>query len=99
MEPDASGRLVKWDTKKENTIRENGYSRLMDPQIQLKGGAGIVFKDPEGIEFEVAVELNFAVTNNETEYEYEAVIAGMKLALQLGAKNVIAYTDSQLVAQ
>ncbi|KAL0462468.1 UNVERIFIED_CONTAM: hypothetical protein Slati_0134400 [Sesamum latifolium] len=63
------------------------------------GGARIVLKDPEGIEFEVAVELNFAVTNNETEYEYEAVIAGMNLALQLGAKNVIAYTDSQLVAQ
>ncbi|KAL0300261.1 UNVERIFIED_CONTAM: hypothetical protein Sangu_3131300 [Sesamum angustifolium] len=50
-----------------------------------KGGAGAVLKDPEGIEFEVAVKLHFAVTNNED--EYVVVIAGMKLALRLRVEN------------
>ncbi|KAL0434420.1 UNVERIFIED_CONTAM: Ribonuclease HI [Sesamum latifolium] len=68
----------------------------MDPQTQLKG-TGIVLRDPKSIEFEEAVKLNFIVTNNEA--EYEAVIAGMKLGTQLGAKNVVVYANSQLVAQ
>ncbi|KAL0373672.1 UNVERIFIED_CONTAM: Ribonuclease HI [Sesamum radiatum] len=62
-----------------------------------QGEQGLVLRDPEGIKFEVAVKLNFIVTNNEV--EYEAVIARMNLAMQLGAKDVVAHTNSQLVAQ
>ncbi|KAL0315185.1 UNVERIFIED_CONTAM: hypothetical protein Scaly_2881600 [Sesamum calycinum] len=54
------------------------------------GGAGIVLRDPEGIEFEVAVKLYFAVTNNED--DYEAVIAGMNLALRLRVENSRKFT-------
>ncbi|KAL0286867.1 UNVERIFIED_CONTAM: hypothetical protein Sangu_2717300 [Sesamum angustifolium] len=61
-----------------------------------EGGARIILRDPECIAFEVAVKLNFAMTNNEA--EYEAIIVRVKLALQFGAKYVIAYTDSQLMA-
>ncbi|KAL0413117.1 UNVERIFIED_CONTAM: hypothetical protein Sradi_1513400 [Sesamum radiatum] len=68
----------------------------MDPQTQLRG-AEIIVRDPKGIGFEVAVKLNFAITNNDI--EYEVVIAGMKLASQLRARDVVAYRDSQLVAQ
>ncbi|KAL0328103.1 UNVERIFIED_CONTAM: hypothetical protein Scaly_2242900 [Sesamum calycinum] len=82
--PDALGRLGKW------LFWVDGSSN------SIQGRAGIVPREFEGAEFKVAVKLNFVVTNDEA--EYEAVIIGMEIALQLGAKDVIAYTDSQLVA-
>ncbi|XP_059630114.1 uncharacterized protein LOC132273100 [Cornus florida] len=42
-----------------------------------------------------AIRLEFNATNNEA--EYEALIAGLKLAKELKIKNLIAYSDSQLI--
>ncbi|KAL0340313.1 UNVERIFIED_CONTAM: hypothetical protein Sradi_4548100 [Sesamum radiatum] len=47
----------------------------------------------DGIEFSLRFDLK--VSNNEA--EYEALIAGIKLALDAGARNLIVYSDSQLV--
>lgn len=41
---------------------------------------------PEGEELNGSLRLQFRTTNNEA--EYEAVIAGLGLALELGAKSV-----------
>ena len=38
---------------------------------------------------------NFKATNNET--EYEALIAGLSLAKQMGAENIQVFSDSQLI--
>jgi hypothetical protein len=47
-----------------------------------KGGAGIVLFTPEGEELSSSLTLEFKTTNNEA--EYEAVVAGLELALELG---------------
>ncbi|KAL2238352.1 UNVERIFIED_CONTAM: Transposon Ty3-G Gag-Pol polyprotein [Sesamum indicum] len=60
------------------------------------GGAGILIQGPKGIEIEVAARLSFQATNNEA--EYEALILGLELAHEAGARNLEVYTDSQLVA-
>ncbi|KAL2251632.1 UNVERIFIED_CONTAM: Retrovirus-related Pol polyprotein from transposon [Sesamum indicum] len=60
------------------------------------GGAGVWIQGPEGIEIEVAARLSFPVTNNEA--EYEALILGLELASQAGAKDLEVFTDSQLIA-
>ncbi|KAL2230317.1 UNVERIFIED_CONTAM: Retrovirus-related Pol polyprotein from transposon [Sesamum indicum] len=60
------------------------------------GGAWILIEGPGGIEMEIVVRLSFTVTNNEA--EYEALILGLELAYEAGARNLEAYTDSQLVA-
>jgi ribonuclease HI len=52
---------------------------------------------PGGARLEYALRLNFPATNNAA--EYEAIIAGSRLAKQLGAKQLHIYTDSQLVAE
>jgi ribonuclease HI len=39
--------------------------------------------------------LNFVTTNNEA--EYEAVLAGLSIAREMGAKNVEVRSDSQVV--
>ncbi|KAL0411713.1 UNVERIFIED_CONTAM: Retrovirus-related Pol polyprotein from transposon gypsy [Sesamum latifolium] len=60
------------------------------------GGAGILLQDPGGVEIEVAARLSFAATNNET--EYEALILGLQLAWEAGARELNVCTNSQLVA-
>ncbi|KAL0444527.1 UNVERIFIED_CONTAM: Ribonuclease HI [Sesamum latifolium] len=60
-------------------------------------GAGVVLTSPEGDELEYALYFDFKASNNET--EYEALIVGVRMALDVGARNLIAYMDSQLVTK
>ncbi|KAL2252709.1 UNVERIFIED_CONTAM: Ribonuclease HI [Sesamum indicum] len=60
------------------------------------GGAGILIQGPKRIDIEVAARLSFPATNNEA--EYEALILGLELAHEAGARALEVYTDSQLVA-
>ncbi|GKE70482.1 reverse transcriptase domain-containing protein, partial [Tanacetum coccineum] len=59
-------------------------------------GAGLILTNPEGTEFTYALRFRFDATNNEA--EYEALIAGLKIAEQMGLKNLQANVDSRLVA-
>ena len=49
-------------------------------------GVGIVIITPEGIRLERSFRLGFKVSNNEA--EYEALIAELKTAFDLGARDV-----------
>ncbi|GJW29257.1 reverse transcriptase domain-containing protein [Tanacetum coccineum] len=59
-------------------------------------GAGLILTNPEGVEFTYAMRFGFEATNNEA--EYEALIAGLRIAEQMGVKNLQANVDSRLVA-
>ncbi|GKF97441.1 reverse transcriptase domain-containing protein, partial [Tanacetum coccineum] len=59
-------------------------------------GAGLILTIPEGMEFTYALRFRFDATNNEL--ENEALIAGLKIAEQMGVKNLQANVDSRLVA-
>jgi ribonuclease HI len=50
---------------------------------------------PDGEELSSSLRLEFRTTNNEV--EYEAVIAGLRMALELGAKSVEIQSDSQVI--
>ena len=56
---------------------------------------GIVIITPEGIRLEHSFRLGFKASNNEA--EYEAFIAGIKTAFDMGARDVKVYSDSRLV--
>ncbi|GJZ44061.1 reverse transcriptase domain-containing protein [Tanacetum coccineum] len=58
--------------------------------------AGLILTNLEGMEFTYALRFRFDVTNNEA--EYEALIAGLRIAKQMGVKNLQANVDSRLVA-
>jgi ribonuclease HI len=60
-----------------------------------KGGAEIVLFTPDGEELSSFLRLEFKTTNNEA--EYEAVVAGLELALELGADSVEMRSDSQVI--
>ncbi|XP_021995739.1 uncharacterized protein LOC110892912 [Helianthus annuus] len=59
-------------------------------------GAGLRLVCPEKHEFTYAIKLDFKNTNNEA--EYEAFLAGLRLAIKMGAQNVQAHVDSLLIA-
>lgn len=73
----------KWDLYVDGASSTNGI------------GAGIILEGPRGITVEHALRFNFKASNNQA--EYEALIAGLKLAKEMGAQRVRCHTDSQLV--
>ncbi|GJT48771.1 reverse transcriptase domain-containing protein [Tanacetum coccineum] len=68
------------------------------PRTSIKGQilADFIMVPEEGVEFTYAMRFRFEATNNEA--EYEALIAGLRIAEQMGVKNLQANVDSRLVA-
>ncbi|XP_074342516.1 uncharacterized protein LOC141680100 [Apium graveolens] len=58
-------------------------------------GAGIILVTLEGHRLMSAIHFKFYATNNDV--EYEALINGLKLTLEVGAMNLIVWSDSELV--
>ncbi|XP_027067611.1 uncharacterized protein [Coffea arabica] len=58
-------------------------------------GIGAVLVSPEGKHYSGAAKLQFACTNNMA--EYEACIFGLKMALEMEVKELIAFSDSDLL--
>lgn len=59
-------------------------------------GAGLILTSPDGTESTYALRFEFIATNNEA--EYEAFLAGLRIATQMGVRNLEANVDSRLVA-
>ncbi|GKA89665.1 reverse transcriptase domain-containing protein, partial [Tanacetum coccineum] len=58
-------------------------------------GAGLILTNPDGQEISYALRFNFKASNNKA--EYEALVAGLELAIQMKARWLNAYTDSLLI--
>nr|GEX82108.1 reverse transcriptase domain-containing protein [Tanacetum cinerariifolium] len=84
-----SGALC-WESTTLHTDRGHGSSCVDG------SGAGLILTNPDGVEFTYALRFQFAASNNEA--EYEARIAGLRIAMQMGVKNIQANVDSKLVA-
>nr|GEX67687.1 reverse transcriptase domain-containing protein [Tanacetum cinerariifolium] len=59
-------------------------------------GAGLILTSLKGVEFTYALRFQFTASNNEA--EYEALVAGLRIAARMGVKNVQVSIDSKLVA-
>ena len=71
------------------TLSVDGASR------QTGAGIDLQLISPTGERIEQAIRLGFIATNNEL--EYEAMVAGLELALAMGVDNLSVQSDSQLV--
>ncbi|XP_075645609.1 uncharacterized protein LOC142616695 [Castanea sativa] len=60
-----------------------------------RAGAGIVVITPEDLKLEHSFRLGFRAFNNKA--KYEALLAGLRVVMDLGAKEVEVYSDSLLV--
>lgn len=68
----------------------------MDGASNINGcGAGVVLEGPDDALLEQSLHFEFKASNNQA--EYEALIAGMTLAKEMGAAELTAKSDSQLI--
>ncbi|GJU92860.1 reverse transcriptase domain-containing protein [Tanacetum coccineum] len=70
-------------------------SILQDAESIEGSGAGLILTDPDGRVVTYAVRFNFRTSNSEA--EYEALVAGLELAIQMEAQLLNVYTYSLLI--
>ena len=77
-------------------IAHEYWTLYFDGSVMGPGaGAGVLLVSPEGGKFRYAVRLHFPVSNNVA--EYEALINGLHIAIDIGATRLYVYGDSKLV--
>ncbi|XP_076957171.1 uncharacterized protein LOC143632571 [Bidens hawaiensis] len=77
--------------------KEQVWKLFTDGESNDEGaGTGLRITNPEGQDFTYAIRLEFKSTNNEV--EYEALLAGLRIAKKPGARHLEAHVDSMLVA-
>ena len=64
-------------------------------RTQEVSGCGIIIISPQEVKTELSFQFDFKCTNNEA--EYEALIIGLEILREMGARNVKVIGDSQLV--
>ncbi|GKA82943.1 reverse transcriptase domain-containing protein [Tanacetum coccineum] len=73
------------------------WTLYTDGAASSKGsGAGLILTGPSGVEYAYALRLTFASTNNEA--EYEALLAGLRIARMMNVLWIEVKVDSKLVA-
>ncbi|MCI27926.1 hypothetical protein A2U01_0049126 [Trifolium medium] len=78
------------------TPEKNKWTIFVDGSSNSQGsGAGIILKNGEGVLIEVSLGIAFHTTNNQA--EYEAFLAGLRLAEDMEVEEIKIFTDSQLV--
>ena len=65
-----------------------------ESSIDNCSGAGVILVSPEGVRLSCVLCFRFKATNNQT--EYEALLAGLRLAKEVSARYLLIYSDSQL---
>ncbi|RDX97190.1 Retrovirus-related Pol polyprotein from transposon opus, partial [Mucuna pruriens] len=91
--PDLVGRMVAWSAQLSKAQALANFVTKLTPEYeqiedgssnQTGSGAGIILEGPDGIVIEQSLHFDFRTSNNQT--EYEALLAGMGLALDIEAK-------------
>ena len=79
-----------------NHVDHEPWVLFVDVSSNFRGaGLGVVLKSPQRGKVVRAICCEFRATNNEA--EYEALIAGMTLAEDMGAKTLKVFSDSLLI--
>jgi ribonuclease HI len=92
--------MAKW---RENQVptpvdKPEHWTMYFDGSLKLDGGgAGVLLISPRGEQLKYVLQILWAVSNNEA--EYEALLHGLRLAISLGIKRLLVYGDSLLVVQ
>ncbi|XP_057780030.1 uncharacterized protein LOC130998612 [Salvia miltiorrhiza] len=81
-------------TEQPNQV--GAWRLYVDGSSNMRGsGLGLVLISPQGDMVEQSIRCEFKATNNEA--EYEAMLAGLGLAKEMGVKRISVFSDSQLV--
>jgi ribonuclease HI len=74
----------------------NTWTLFFDGSTSLEGvSVGFILKDPNGKKNLIACRLEFQCTNNIV--EYEALLQGLKKVVNMKARNIKVFGDSEIV--
>jgi ribonuclease HI len=66
--------------------------------LNLEGaGAGVLLVSPQGEQLKYVLQINYKASNNGA--EYETLIHGLRIAVSLGIKRLLAFGDSKVVIE
>lgn len=71
------------------------YSPNLGLTCQRFNDAGFVLTTPDEVKIEYALCFNFRTSNNEA--KYKAFLVGLRLAKDMGARQINIHSDSQLI--
>jgi hypothetical protein len=78
------------------SIEHETWTMYFDSSVMKEGsGVGLIFISPLGVRMEYFVRLHFPASNNVA--EYEALINGLQIAVELRIKRLEIRGDSELV--
>jgi len=77
------------------TDKKDLWKLYVDDSSNQKGcGAGVVLESPTGVRLEQSLRFTFKASKNQA--EYEALIADLLLAIDMGVEHLVCLSDSQL---
>ncbi|XP_077232287.1 uncharacterized protein LOC143868340 [Tasmannia lanceolata] len=93
---EAEAEIVPTPAEQDPSAAEPLWEVYVDGSSNRGGcGAGLILTGPNSFTADYALRFGFRASNNEAEYEF--LLAGMNLAVQVKAQRLKAYYDSQLV--
>ncbi|XP_074368007.1 uncharacterized protein LOC141708331 [Apium graveolens] len=96
--PEDEPRPMSIDPESSNDNNPGAWALKVDvSSTNERSGEGLILKSPEGFTIQTAISFGFAATNNLA--EYEALIAGLKLAKTLKIQDLKIYSDSKIVVK
>lgn len=90
--------IFKIDEVEEHVDTQEDFDITMyfdGSRCEQGGGAKVIFFTLQGVPIPYSFKLDFLCTNNNV--EYEALILGLKVAIELKFEHLLIYGDSQLV--
>jgi ribonuclease HI len=76
--------------------RPEHWILYFDGALNLKGaGAGVLLISPQGEQLKYVLQIHYKASNNGA--EYEALIHGLRIAVSLGIKRLLAFGDSKVI--
>lgn len=89
--------VAEWTEHRQPTLNlPDHWTMFFDGSKMLAGsGAGVVLISPKGDRLSYVLQIHFATSNNEA--EYEALLYALRMAISLGIRWLMVYGDSDLV--
>ncbi|KAL0342520.1 UNVERIFIED_CONTAM: hypothetical protein Scaly_1914600 [Sesamum calycinum] len=79
-------------------LEERSCLHHVDRSSTTQGsGVAIVITSPQGEDMEFGIKFGFKASNNEA--KYEILVLGMRMAQDVGALHLLAYSDSLLIVK
>ncbi|XP_072082014.1 uncharacterized protein [Arachis hypogaea] len=66
-----------------------------DSSNKIGSGAGVILENDQGTQIKLSLKFEFSASNNQA--EYEALLASLKVAREVGAQKLTIFSNSQVV--